>query len=145
MLPLHLAAGGVVVISKQQKAILHVASAKLRLDRDQYEAILQSEAGVTSSSDLDRKGFDRVMRRFEHLGFHNVSRAKKRAPAEPITPHQQQLIRELYSALGWHEIERQTGFNRRQVRKPWPQTRRDANKVIEGLKAITKRAALQEG
>lgn len=127
------------MISAAQKAILHVAKSKLRLERDEYEAILQAEAGVTSSTDLDKTGFDRVMKRFEHLGFHNTSRKRRPRPQEPITPFQQQLIRELYRELGWIEIERQTGFSKRQIAKPWPQTRRDANKVIEGLKAIAKR------
>lgn len=129
-------------ISNAQKAILHVAKSRLHLDRDQYEAVLQAAAGVHSSSELDNSGFDRVMSRFEELGFENRSTTKKRRtprPASPITPQQQMLIRDLYLQLGWNDVARQAGFNQRQVRKPWPQTRRDANKVIEGLKAILAR------
>lgn len=130
------------MITNGQKAILHIAKQQLGLDRDQYEAILQAEAGVTSSSSLDNKGFDRVVTRLEELGFVNRGRRTKprnHRPAAPITPHQQQLIRDLYLQLGWADLARQTGFNQRQVRKPWPQTRRDGNVVIEGLKAILKR------
>lgn len=131
------------MISNEQKAVLHIAKSKLGLAREQYEAVLQEQAGVTSSSDLDKAGFLKVMTRFEELGFESTSPKKKRSrrytPDEPITPAQQELIRDLYLQLGWHDLGRQSAFNARQVRKPWPQTRRDANKVIEGLKAILKR------
>lgn len=131
------------MISNAQKAVLHIASQQLHLEREQYEAILQEQAGVTSSSDLDKAGFMKVMTRLEQLGFETTSPKKKRPrryqPNEPITPQQQELIRDLYLQLGWSDLARQSGFNQRQVRKPWPQTRRDGNKVIEGLKAILKR------
>jgi hypothetical protein len=139
------------MISAAQKTLLHIAKSQLQLDREQYEAILQAQAGVTSSNDLDNAGFDAVMVRFEELGFTNTSTKKaswkKRShhfgPDEPVTQRQQLLIRDLYIQLGWNDLAQQKAFNQRQTRKPWPQTRRDANKVIEGLKAILKRAVAE--
>lgn len=137
---------GADVISNEQKAILHIAKQQLSLNREMYEAILYGAAGVRSSVDLDNAGFDKVMSRLEELGFEN--RAKKKParrrsrPQDGITPAQQQLIRELYQELGWDDVARHVGFNKHQVKKPWPQTRAEANKVIEGLKAIKRKAAL---
>lgn len=128
------------MISAKQKMLLHVAARQLGLDRDHYEALLQEQAGVRSSSDLSNEGFDRVVARLEELGFHNTSRRpRRREPAAPVTPHQQAHIAELYDQLGWAELPRRMAFNRRQCRKSWPQTRTDANKVIEGLKAMLHR------
>lgn len=139
------------MISTSQKALLHIAKSQLQLDRDHYEAVLREQAGVTSSSELDNSGFDAVMHRFEELGFTNASpkkvewkkRPRRFAPEDPVTPPQQLLIRDLYAQLGWHDLARQQAFSQRQTRKPWPQTRRDANKVIEGLKAILKRVVAE--
>lgn len=134
------------MISAKQKTLLHVAKAKLGLDREAYETILQAEAGVRSSNDLTNSGFDKVVRRFEELGFQNIARRprpkrrySKPGPTEPVTPDQQRLLDELYAQLGWQELPRRMGFSKRTCGKSWPQTRTDAAKVIEGLKAMLKR------
>jgi Protein of unknown function (DUF1018) len=57
------------MISNAQKAILHVAKAKLAVPDDQYRTILVQVAGVTSSTELDQAGFEGVMGFFEYLGF----------------------------------------------------------------------------
>ena len=57
------------------------------------------------------------------------------------TPEQLALIQELFEKHGWTEGERQAGFSKGHCGKSWPQTRRDANKVIEGLKAMLARVA----
>ncbi len=128
------------MISNAQKAVLHVAKAQLHLDDEMYRAILREQAEVGSSTELTNDGFDKVMRRLEELGFQNTARKARRwskpSPQSAITAEQQALIRELYSQLGWTEMPRQIGFNKRCCGKSWPQTRTHANKVIEGLKAI---------
>lgn len=129
------------MISNEKKKILHVAQRSLGLSRDAYEAVLHGAAGVTSSNELDLAGFERAMRRFEELGFVNTARQRYLTPRPEATPNPEHLakIRALFGELGWTETERQQGFCKRQCGKPWPQTRRDANKVIEGLKAMVKR------
>lgn len=131
-------------ISNRQKALLHVAKTQLGLDDDVYRLILEQEAGVTSSKDLTPHGFEKVLARFEQIGFepelrYQRGRATQRDPQALTTPAQQKLINDLYDILGWDERKRRTGFNRRVVKKPWPQTREEANKVIEALKAMVAR------
>ncbi|MGA7617017.1 MAG: phage protein GemA/Gp16 family protein [Thermoanaerobaculia bacterium] len=135
------------MITSAQIRMLHIAQRQLEIPREHYEAIMLEAAGVTSSKALDNAGFDAVIRRFEELGFRNTARHSRRPyhPAEPITHAQQQLIEGLYLELGWDDRDRQIGFNRRQCRKSWPQTRRDANRVIEGLKAIRARSSRSAG
>lgn len=133
------------MISAAQKTLLHVAKAKLQLADEDYRSLLEAEAGVTSSNDLDNSGLDRVLRRLGKLGFVNTAhRAKRRPqPAGLVTPDQQQLMRELYEKLGWTDVARQMGFSKRACKKAFPQTRGDAIKVIEGLKGMLKRAEAQ--
>lgn len=134
------------MISDAQKKLLHVARRLVRLGEEDYRALLQAEAGVSSSKDLDNAGLDRVLKRFEKLGFNNIAhkaKARNYQPNATITPEQQQMIRDLYAELGWPEMSRQMGFNKRCCRKSFPQSRSDGIKVIEGLKAMVARALPQ--
>jgi hypothetical protein len=125
------------MITAAQKKLLHTAKSMLRLADDEYRAILNAEAGVTSSNDLDNRGLNRVMKRLGKLGFINTAhRPRRRQPQGLITPEQQHLIAIQYGLLGFDTFARQAGFNRRCCGKALPQTRTDANKVIEGQKAI---------
>jgi hypothetical protein len=56
-------------LTNPQKAILHVAKADRKLSDAEYRAVLVHLAGVTSSTELDRAGFEAVMGFFEYLGF----------------------------------------------------------------------------
>ena len=134
------------MISNAQLAVVHVAKKQLLLHDEEYRALLKAECGVESASDLDNAKFDRLMKRFEKLGFTSTAKARKRArnvrqPAGVITPDQQTLIATLYGQYGWTDQVRQMGFNKRCCGKAFPQTRTDANKVIEGLKAMIARGA----
>ncbi|MGG7567735.1 regulatory protein GemA [Rhodovulum sp. DZ06] len=63
-----------MTITNKQKALLHVAKAKLGLDEDVYRLALFRLAGVTSSTELDQDGFDAVMGFFERNGFEPTRR-----------------------------------------------------------------------
>lgn len=63
-----------MTLSNSQKAILHVAKARLGLDDACYRSALVQIAGVTSSTELDREGFEAVMGYFEWLGFRPLQR-----------------------------------------------------------------------
>lgn len=63
-----------MTLRRKQKALLHVAKKDLRLSDDDYRVILVHVAGVTSSTELDRAGFDAVMGAFERLGFKPLAR-----------------------------------------------------------------------
>lgn len=138
------------MISNRAKALLHVAKAELDLDDDLYHEILRQEAGVVSSKDLDPAGLERVMKRLATLGFSAKSKKKpeprkrrerldERRPNDLITGSQQKIIEYLFEDLGWYGGERRMGFSHRVIKRPWPQTRAEANKLIEGLKAMLKR------
>ncbi len=144
------------MITHAQIALVHVAKSRLALDEDSYRAILHAEAGVASARDLDEKGFDRLMRRFEHLGFTSFAHEKRRQANKrrgTITPEQQSKIAALYMELasasaaagqpGFSSLAAQMAFSRRQCRKAFPQTIGDAIKVIEGQKAMLGRFTAQ--
>lgn len=139
-------------IGNQQKALIHVAKSQLGLTDDEYRDLLRSVAGVESARDLTVEQADKVMKRFKELGFvmtvkpETVSKIRQpyltapdRDPDALPTPAQSKKINELYEELGWAEGNRRIGFHQRVIDKPWPQTRAEANKVIEGLKSMVAR------
>lgn len=85
-------------IDRSRTALIHLARKRLGLDEAAYRDLLLNAAGVSSSADLDERGFTRVMEAFERLGF--VSTARKRTyGARPgmATPAQLTKIRVLWS------------------------------------------------
>ncbi len=58
-----------MIITNLQKAILHVAKAKLKLSDEAYRMALVQISGVTSSTELDHAGFEAVMGYFDFCGF----------------------------------------------------------------------------
>ena len=133
------------MITTAQIKLLHTAKNVLQLAEDDYRALLEAEAGVRSSTDLDNRGLNRVLKRLQKMGFKNTAhRPLRRQPRAMITPEQQQVIEANYDELarrgiGFDTFARRSGFNRRCCRKAMPQTRADAIKVIEGQKAILAR------
>ncbi len=65
-----------MIINKKQLAVIHIAKKQTGMKEDEYRALLSS-AGVTSSKNLDGKGFSHVMDRFEAMGFKTTSLRKK--------------------------------------------------------------------
>lgn len=61
-------------LTRQQKAVLHVAKSKLGLDEESYRGALRAYGGVESSRDLDYQGFLAVMGHFERAGFQKQRR-----------------------------------------------------------------------
>jgi hypothetical protein len=58
-----------MTLTNPQKTILHVAKAKTNLSDAGYRSALAQIAGVTSSTELDRAGFEAMMGYFDYLGF----------------------------------------------------------------------------
>lgn len=143
------------MIDNAKVALIHVAKSQLQLDDDDYRALLKAEGGVESSRDLDAAGFDRLMRRFEKLGFVSSAKRLRRQSrrhgyrAGTITPQQQEKIASLYEDLvrasaaagqpGFHTMAARMAFNERQCRKSFPQTVGEGMKVIEGQKKYLSR------
>lgn len=91
------------MISKPQITLLHVAKGKLNMSDDTYRQVLVRIAGVTTSTDLDREGFEAVMGFFEYCGFQPIDKTAPRYGERPgmASFPQIELIREL-----WREIHR---------------------------------------
>lgn len=86
-------------LSRSQTALLHVAKAKLKLTDAQYRMVLTRVAGVTSSTELDRDGFDKVMGFFEYAGFRPLEKTGPDYGNRPgmASFAQLELIRSLWS------------------------------------------------
>lgn len=133
-----------ISITNSQLALIHVAKKELALVDDDYRSILELYGGVTSSKHLTLEGFERVMKRLEQLGFKSTTdrqpaRAPHRDPDGAPFPAQLKMIEHHFETLGFHGAERRQGFCRRVIKKPWPQTRTEANKIFEALKAMVAR------
>ena len=139
-------------IGAKEKALIHVAKSQLGLDDDRYRDLLRSTCGVESSKNLDVKQLDKLMQRFKDLGFvlqpkekslgkhlQPYLKAPDRDPGSLPAPAHLQKINHLYDQLGWTENERRIGMNKRVIKKPWPQNRDEANKIIEALKSMIAR------
>lgn len=136
------------MISKQQKAILHIAKSKLALDDDTYRQVLVRIAGVTSSTELDQGGFVAVMGFFDYCGFRPLGKGAPRYGNRPgmATYAQLELIRELWRELhGLRECDDDalTGWLRKyhKVDSMRFLTMEGARKAITALKAWKSRAA----
>lgn len=137
-------------IGAKQKALIHVAKTQLGLNDDRYRDLLRSTCGVESSKELDYFQYDKLIKRLRELGFrikhqgqgHRQPYLKSpdRDPGGLPSPAHLKKLNDLYIQLGWLEQERRIGFNRRVIKKPWPQTRNETNKIIEALKSMVARA-----
>jgi phage gp16-like protein len=88
-----------VSLSKQRKAVIHVAKAQLHMADEDYRAMLARVAGVRSSNELDDAGFERVMSELERLGFRTVKRpSQAERPEGMATAQQIGRIRGLWKA-----------------------------------------------
>lgn len=134
----------------KQIALVHVAKKELGFDDQNYRSVLDLYGGVNSAKDLTLEGFERVMRYFEHQGFQSSfaqeqpnRQTEKKAPVRDAAgspyPAQLKMIEHLFEQIGIPPGERQQGFCRRVIQQPWPQTRAEANKVFEALKAMLAR------
>lgn len=145
-----------MAIGRKKKALVHIAKEDLHLDEGTYRQILKGVAGVESSTQLTVEGFEKVMRRFEEMGFkgllpspqHPVPKGRLIPPGSPqgfqgITTSQQDFVNYLLETLGWDQ-GRYHAFCQRIIKKLDPMTKRDGQKIIVGLMAILRKKAIQE-
>ncbi|MCX7067317.1 MAG: regulatory protein GemA [Methylococcales bacterium] len=72
-------------------AKIHIAKQQLSLDDDTYRALLHNVAGVTSSTQLDQEGFDRVLAYFKKSGVQFKSNPKKTGRVPNTLANREQL------------------------------------------------------
>ena len=143
-------------IGRKKKAIVHIAKEELHLDEESYRQILKGVAGVESSTQLTEAGFEKVMRRFQEMGFKGLLPDPYQAvpkgrliPSdspqgqETITPSQLSFISYLLEKLGWEE-EHYRVFCQRIIKRPDPSTKREGQKMIIGLMAILRQRTIRQ-
>jgi len=143
-------------IGRKKKAIVHIASEDLHLDEESYRQILKGVAGVESATRLTEEGFERVMKRFQEMGFkgllphpyHPVPKGRLIPSGSPqglesITSNQQDFISYLLERLSWDEGHYHA-FCQRIIKRPDPLTKRDGQKIIIGLMAILRKRTMQK-
>jgi phage gp16-like protein len=65
------------MISKDKIKVIHVAKKQVGMTEDEYRDLLGS-VGASSSTELTKDAFGKVMARFEALGFRTTSKWRKR-------------------------------------------------------------------
>jgi hypothetical protein len=142
-----------VTIGRKKKALVHIAKEDLDLEEESYRQILKGVAGVESATQLTREGFEKVMKRFQEMGFkgllpypyHPVPKGRLIPAGSPegleiITGSQQNFVAYLLDELRW-DLGHYQAFCQRIIKKPTPQTKRDGQKMIIGLMAILRKRA----
>jgi hypothetical protein len=143
-------------IGRKKKALVHIAKEDLHLDEKSYRQILKGVAGVESTTRLTKEGFERVMERFQEMGFkgllphpyHPVPKGRLIPSGSPqglesITSNQQDFISYLLARLIWDEGHYHA-FCQRIIKRPDPLTKRDGQKIIIGLMAILRKRTMQK-
>ena len=143
-----------MVIGRKKKALIHIAKDDLHLDEESYRQILKGVAGVESSTRLTKEGFEKVMKRFQEMGFkgllpHPYQPVPKGrlipfgSPQglESITLSQQDFISYLLEELNWDDGHYHA-FCQRIVKRAAPLTKRDGQKIIIGLMAILRKKSI---
>jgi len=143
-------------IGRKKKALVHIAKDDLHLDEESYRQILKGVAGVESSTRLTKEGFEKVMNRFQEMGFkgllpypyHPAPKGRLIPSGSPqglesITSNQQDFISYLLGRLTWDE-EHYHAFCQRIIKRPDPLTKRDGQKIIIGLMAVLRKRTLQK-
>ena len=145
-----------MAIGQKKKALIHIAKSNLQLDDPSYRQILKGVAGVESATELTREGFEKVMKRFQEMGFkgllpspyHPAPKGRLipfQSPQglEPITQSQWSFIDYLLENLDW-DGGHYHAFSQRIIKRPDPLTKRDGQKIIIGLMAILRKKKQDE-
>ena len=143
-------------IGKKKKAVVHIAKGDLHLDEESYRQILKGVAGVESATQLSKEGFEKVMGRFQEMGFkgllphpyHPIPKGRLIPPDSPqgmesITSSQKDFITYLSEKLNWGGGHYQA-FCQRIIKKPEPLTKREGQKIIIGLMAILRKKEIKK-
>lgn len=81
-------------MDKKKLALIHIVKRELNLSDEEYRAILQREAGVSSAKDLTDVSFRRLLRFMVRSRYYLVNR-------QGLTLRQKLYIDHLQQDLGW--------------------------------------------
>lgn len=127
---------------------IHAQASALQLDDDTRRAMQTQLVGVESTKNMNVAQLSTVWQRLTVLAKDaGLTRKRKkgrpgrdeRQPAEPPTKEQLEKIEHLYADLNVRSSANMMQLARRITGHPWPQNRGEANKLIEGLKAMRAR------
>ncbi len=133
---------------KKLIAGIHAQASALKLDDDTRREMQQQLVGVASTKEMTVPQLSMVWNRLTVLAKDaGLARPQKkgrpgrdeRQPAEPPTKEQLEKIEHLYADLDVRPSADMMNLARRITGHPWPQNREEANKLIEGLKAMRAR------
>lgn len=118
------------MIDQKKLALIHIVKKELQLSDEEYRAMLLKFAGVHSAKDLDGRSFRKLMNHF-------VRGPHYKANHQGMTLKQKMFIDSLARQLHW-EKEHLSNFIHKYYHSKDPSllTRREAGKLIEGLKHI---------
>lgn len=117
-------------MDRKKLAVIHIVKKELGLSDREYRDILKKAAGVSSSKDLDEKGFRKLMNHF-------VRGRHYRRGNNGITLRQKMFIRGLAGELGWEDNHLKNFIAKYYHTKGIDSLgRSEASKLIESLKGI---------
>ncbi len=130
-------------ISKVQKSLIHIGIAELGIDDDTYRLML-AEYGVNTCKDLQYSQASALIDDLVRKGFKIKRRLRPRRPNNPkleYLPNQQQLsiIEHLRRDVQWRVHDGYHRWVKKFLGRTYIRTSREAQKVIEALKAMKNR------
>lgn len=130
------------------KAAIHARATVLAMDEETRRGLQERITGKASCKDMDEGELRRVLWTMNQVGGTRATGAKgatrsgrdERQPEELASIEQTRMISHLFDDLKISGVGlARMNFCRRVCGSSWPQTRSQANKVIEGLKAMRAR------
>ncbi|GEM_PF-3474205 len=138
------------MISKAKKTLLHVARQQLGMTEPEYRHLLIEHTGFMSSADpkFGDEDFKKILDHMKILGFEvrrdfDTTQVRK-DPDELPNPAQLKMLDHLWEDFSQYDVRAKglkfrQGFHVKLIRRPWPQTRREANICVEAMKVRVKR------
>ena len=86
------------MIDNNKKAVIHIAKAQTGMTEVEYRDLLGS-VGAKSSKDLNNITFEKVMTRFEMLGFRTVSKTRKTRKVSNLPKDKRAMMKKLEAII----------------------------------------------
>lgn len=139
------------MLSQLQTQLIHIAVKEARLNRAQYEMLLQNLAGVKSSKDLSQWAFEDVMAILETKGFRQRGKApdywRQTVDRRGVFAHRRQVwvIRQLAEECRYDLGGLCERFSLGRTREPELLYPREAWGLTEGIKKMVDRGETKDG
>jgi len=118
-------------MDNKKLALIHIIKKELNLTDEEYRAILQEAAGVSSAKDLDGQKFRKLMNYFVRSRYYRVN-------SFGLTMKQKLYIKYLTDSLGWDEPHVKNFLHKYYHKSSLDfLTKKEGIHVIESLKKIT--------